>query len=249
MGFSKSVVLWVKSYISGRNQQVVTKSDGESDWLTTNLGVPQGSVLGPLLFSLYINDIKELFSTFHDTDETSTDGVAHLLYADDLQIYTQVTRDNLCEGISRLSAVAQAVSTWASDNALHLNAGKTKAIIFGSEYNINRLQGLNLPGIEVQENVFAPFVDTVTNLGVVMDSKLTWKSQVDAISRKVNRALYGLRSFRSCTTMALCKQLVSALVVSHLDYCSVVYLDVSEEQHTRLQRLQNAGVYIDYVYL
>ena len=50
-GFSKSVVLWVKSYISRRNQQVDTKSDGESDWLTTNLGVPQGSVLGPLLFS------------------------------------------------------------------------------------------------------------------------------------------------------------------------------------------------------
>ena len=55
-------------------------------------------------------------------------------------------------------------------------------------------------------------------------------------------ALYGLRSFRSCTTMALRKQLASILVVSHLDYCSVVYLDVLEEQHTRLQRLQNACV-------
>ena len=63
------------------------------------------------------------------------------------------------------------------------------------------LQGLNLPGVEVQDNVIAPFVDTVTNLGVVMDSKLTCKSQVNAISRNVNRALYGLRSFRSCTTM------------------------------------------------
>ena len=152
-----------------------------------------------------------------------------MLYEDDLKIYTQVTRDNLRESIGRLSAVARAVPTWAFDNALHLIAGKTKATIFGSEYNINRLQGLNLPGIEVQDNVFALFVDTVTNLGVVMDSKLTWKSQVDTINRKVNRALYGLRFFRSCTTMALRKQLVSALVVSQLDYCSVVYLDVSEE--------------------
>ena len=82
--------------------------------------------------------------------------------------------DDLREGIERLSAVARAVSAWASDNALHLNTGKTKAIIFGSEHNINLLHELNLPGVEVQENVFVPFVDSVTNLGV-MDSKLTWK--------------------------------------------------------------------------
>ena len=172
----------------------------------------------------------------------TSDGVAHLLYADDLQIYTQVTRDNLRGGIDRLSVVTRAVSAWASDNALHLNTGKTKAIIFGSEYNFNLLEGLNLSGVEVQDNVFVPFVETVTNLGVVMDSKLTWKPQVDAVSRKVNRALYGFRSFRSCTTEALRKQLVNALAISHLNYCSVVYLDVADDLHTRLQRLQNSCV-------
>ena len=138
--------------------------------------------------------------------------------------------------------MARAVSAWASDNALHLNTGKTKAIIFGSEHNINLLHGLNLPGVEVQDNVFVPFVDSVTNLGVIMDSKLTWKQQVDVISRKVNRALNRLRSFQSRTTEALRKQLASALVISHIDYCSIVYLDVSEELHKRLQRLQNACV-------
>ena len=94
-----------------------------------------------------------------------------------------------------MSAITRAVSVWASENALRLNIGKTKAIIFGSEHNINWLQGLSLPGVEVQSGVFVPFVDEVKNLGVIMDSKLTWKSQVDAVGRKVNRALYGLRSF------------------------------------------------------
>ena len=229
MGFSRAVVLWVKSYITGRQQRVVTKLNGESDWLTTNFGVPQGSVLGPLLFSLYINDIKDIIYNFNGPERTLSDSVIHLLYADDLQIYTQATADDLRECIERFSAVARTVSAWASDNALHLNTGKTKAIIFGSEHNINLLHGLNLPGAEVQDNVFVPFIDSVNNLGVIMDSKLTWKEQVDAISRKVNRALYGLRSFQSCTTEALRKQLASALVISHLDYCSIVYLDVPEE--------------------
>ena len=73
-----------------------------------------------------------------------------------------------------------------------------------------------------------------------MDSKLKWKPQVDAVSRKVRRALYGLKLFRSCTTEALHKRLASALLLSHLDYCSLVYLDVSRELQARLQRLQNS---------
>ena len=103
------------------------------------------------------------------------------------------------------------MSARASKHTLHLNTGKTKAIIFRSDYNINWLQRLDLPSIGLQDNVFIPFVDTVTNLGVVMDSKLTWKSQIDAVSRKVYIALYGLRSFSSCTTEDLRKQLASGI--------------------------------------
>ena len=101
---------------------------------------------------------------------------------------------------------------------------------------------MHLSGIEIQDNVFVPFVDTVTNLGVVMDSKLTWKAQVDAVSRKVNGALYGIRRIRSCTTEILRKQLASSLVLSHLDYCSLVYLDVTREFQKKLQILQNSCV-------
>ena len=91
--FSKGVVLWIKSYLKGRNQKVDTKLNGNSNWLTTNLGVPQGSVLRPLLFSLYINDLQCVLSHLNNsTNDPSINSVKHLLYADDLQIYTQITR-------------------------------------------------------------------------------------------------------------------------------------------------------------
>lgn len=81
---------------------------------------------------------------------------------------------------------------------------------------MNQLPKLNLPGVEVQNGVFVPFVGTGTNLGAVMDSQLIWKPQVDVVSRKVNRALYGLRSSRSCTTEAFHKQLAAALAITAL---------------------------------
>ena len=179
MGFSKNALLWIKSYLQGRQLQV-TKKISSSDPLEVNLGVPQGSVLGPLLFCIYINNVKQYLQ----------EDISHLLYADDLQIYTQTTPENIQEAISKLSLAAQNIHDWAKTVSLRLNPDKTKAIYFGSSHFVDQLNRLNLPGVKIREGVIVPFVNEVKSLGVILDNKLNWKAQITSVSKKVNRVLY-----------------------------------------------------------
>ena len=229
LGFSKSALLWIKSYLQDRELQVTTKSSS-SDLLVVNLGVPQGSVLGPLLFCLYINDVKQ----YLDED------IYHLLYADDLQIYVQAPPENINEAIVKLSLAAHKISIWAQNVSLTLNPYKTKAIYFGTSHFVDKLDKQNLAGITVSEGVTVPFVREVKSLGVILDNKLSWESHITLVGKKVNRVLYALRFIRKCTTEALRIKLVQALVVPHLDYCCVVYLDCSASLKDRIQRLSNS---------
>ena len=99
-----------------------------------------------------------------------------------------------------------------------------------------------MPGVGIQDGVRVPFSKSVVRLGVVLDSKLTWKPQVDSMTKKGNKSLYSLQFIRDYTSKTLRRRLVESLVQTHLDYCTVVYLDSTEEERIRLQRLNNSCV-------
>ena len=80
------------------------------------------------------------------------------------------------------------VSEWAGISGLRLNAGKTQAIVFGSKKNVNDINSMGLPDIGMQNGVLIPFSSEIVSLGVTLDSKLTWKPQVDQVTKKVNKA-------------------------------------------------------------
>ena len=230
MGFSRTALLWIKSYLQDRQLQVVSKSSS-SNVLGTNLGVPQGSVLGPLLFCLYINDLQIHLPT----------GVFHLLYADDLQVYIQAPPEEINASMTKLNLISSKVSSWATDISLRLNHKKTKAIYFTTSTFAERLNSLNLQ-VDMGEGIKISFSEVVKSLGVLLDNKLSWTSQIKSIENKVNRILYTLRFIRHCTTQDLRVKLVQALITPHLDYCNTVFLDMSMTLKLRLQRLSNSGL-------
>ena len=133
MGFSRMALIWIKSYLQGTQLQVASKTSS-SDLLTNNLWIPQGSVLGPLLFCLYINDLKSHLP----------DRVFYLLYADDLQVYVQVPPEKVSSDIEVFSQIAEKFSRWAENIMLRLNQKKTKTIFFGTSTYVNRFNLLNL---------------------------------------------------------------------------------------------------------
>ena len=126
------------------------------------------------------------------------------------------------------------VTDWATDLSLRLSHDKMKAIYFGTRNFVDHLNSLNYLCIDLGNGTIIPFEKEVKSLGVTLDSKLTWELHISSLERKVNRILYTLRFVRHCITETLSTRLVRALVLPHLDYCNVVYLDISNSLKARL---------------
>jgi len=120
---SSIFVTWMKSFVTGRSQFIAVGSE-KSDTITCSSGVPQGSVLGPILFGMYVSPVGDVI-TQHS--------VSYHQYADDLQLYTSLTPspNRPCE-LSTIALCARDVSRWFTENALLLNPVKTEAVIFGT---------------------------------------------------------------------------------------------------------------------
>ncbi len=118
-GFSGPILDWFNSYVSNRSHSVKV-GDKISDPKPLNCGVPQGSVLGPLLFIMYTAPLSGLISGFHN--------VRHHLYADDTQVYIAITPENASKAVPELQSCLCVIQDWMSANELKLNPDKTEFI-------------------------------------------------------------------------------------------------------------------------
>lgn len=208
--------------------QCVDISGHFSSFLPVSVGVPQGSVLGPLLFSLFINDLPYVlrFSRPH-------------LFADDFQNYAQSHADNrsILNCVAGINRDLTAVSLWAARNKLVLNHFKLQAILIDNRKNAVRLPNVFMNSKKVE------FTNSVKNLGLRFDDKLSWRLQCNQI---VSKIYAGLRSlYHNCNLLPVNARinLVKSLLMPHFVYGDVVFLDsLNAECKRSLERAFDACV-------
>ena len=216
---------WLLSFLIGRTQYVGVGSS-HSTPVACLSGVPQGSVLGPLLFSLYISPVDNVVS-------------AHRLhlhqYADDTQLYMAVRpADN-----SPLEAASQCVSNvsrWFLENGMLLNPNKTEAVLLGTRAQRKKIDtsaGIDVTGANVA------FSSSVKLLGVTLDEDLTLDRHVTEIIRGCSYHTRALRHIRPLIDLPTARMVAQGVVTSRLDYCNGLLYGTSTRNIDRLQVAQN----------
>ena len=218
---------WVNSYLHGR-EQYVKCNDSSSTPVPVTGGVPQGSVLGPILFSLYIAPVVAVIDSF---------GISHHQYADDTQLYLTISSSNWQSKVETIESCLLAVHRWFSVNFLALNPDKTEAIILGTWQQQQRLSRLfnkiNVAGTEITIS------ESLKTLGVTFDQHLSFNNHVQSVSRACHYHIRALRHIRSFLTHDSAVTVACGIVSSRLDYCNSLLYGSSAENIQKLQRAQN----------
>jgi hypothetical protein len=225
-GIGGSVLSWVYSYLTSRTFSVSTNSH-LSPPSPVSYGVPQGSVLGPLLFIMYTTPLSHLIKTHN---------INHHLYADDTQLYIAIEPTDFHSASSILSSTFQAISHWMSSNMLALNPSKTEFLLIGTTQQLQKVTNNTLQ--LTPDTVLTP-AKYAKNLGVIFDSNMSYHDHISAITKSCFLHIRDLRRIRPCLDYTTAANIATALVQSKLDYCNSLYIGLPKSELNRLQNIQN----------
>ena len=226
-GLCDDALSWICSYLTGRSQKVVAGSE-ESGWESVLNGVPQGSVLGPLLFTVLVSDLKDAIKR----------GKYHL-YADDTQLYYNCKVDNINETIDKINSDLDNIANFSKRNCLKLNAEKSKYIIIGSRPNLKKLQTTILKEIKL-DNEIIEREHEVKNLGITFDETLSWVRHVNLSIAKAYGKLKNAWRFKKFLSQESKLVLCESYILSQFNYGDIILQNMTKNLKDKIQKVQNS---------
>ena len=233
-GFKSKVLEWFTSYLTNRSFSVIINNE-HSDVFTLLYGVPQGSLLGPLLFILYTKQLSDI---------ALKHGLHIQIYADDTTLYIDfrplMERNGAFASIKRC---LEEIQSFLTQSFLKLNAGKTVTTFFGSKYQTSVFNDLT---IEYKDCTLPKEQSCVEILGVMLDSNLTMEKQINSIRKSCSYSLHKLQHIRYGLDVPTRILLIKTFVLSQIDYCNILFLNTPDYLLQRLQLVLNACIRFIY---
>ena len=223
LGLKASVISWFSSYLSSRYQRV-RYEDSVSELLPVTNGVPQGSILGPMLFTIYINDLISVI--------THSQPAA---YVDDSQLHFKFSVSDSSSAMAAVNQDLRDISKWCAKNSLLINPEKTKLVVVGSAQLIKRLPHISL---SLLGKTISP-VSVAKDLGVYIDQYLTYDVHVTKTVSSCMNQLVQIGRIKHLLDRKTLLLLINSFVFSKLFYCSSVWGNTSKRNLHKLQLVQN----------
>ena len=253
-GITGLVLKWYQSYLADRTPTFQVGLDRSIAFII-DCSIPQGSVLGPLKFVAYIEELPSVIETYE---------LAHHLYSDDTRIADHFQLTQAAAAITNIEHCVESVHVWCTakrlqlkptkrlqlnptkrlqlnpTKRLQLNPTKSEIIWFGSRTSLHHLHGVHL-GLHICADIITPFF-VVLDLGVLLNSELSMISHVTKISSVCYYQLRHLKQVRRVLGENITARLVSTFVISRMDYCNAILAGLPQSTMAPFQRVQNAAV-------
>ncbi|KAK7113027.1 hypothetical protein V1264_012392 [Littorina saxatilis] len=227
-GLSGTALTWFQSYLSDRTQ-TVSAGNHTSKTSTLSLGVPQGSVLGPVLFILYTKPLSTLISHHSVSSQT---------FADDTQLRGSCPPDRLDSTIRRVQDCVDDVKRWMTCNKLKLNDDKTEVLLIHPK---NKPLPPSVPSSISVGNSDIKLSSSARNLGVTFTDTLSMDKHITNICRSAYTEIRKISSIRHLLSFDATKTLVCSIILSKFDYCNALLTGIPQHLTDKLQKVQNTA--------